>query len=834
MSAESCLIAKIQAGVVDTKKSEEALKLLRRRTALARGDENIGAKEAVEILQKQTRDVKRRKFLQMQRWRQIADGQVDLSARDLERYYRAVISFDPRGRFNTASVDDATEQVRSTAFGLMSQFIEENRSRAAGLQFEGRDKASIHAIRRELKGENTGDAAAKEQAAGISQMLEYMRREFNLSGGSIPFRKDFGYPQIHIARRVAQAGRDQWRRDIIDLLDREQMIDLETGKPMTDAKLSEVLNRTYDKIVTDGDIDIVPGQGGIVARSIGTKRAEERYLIFRDADALQKYEDLYGEQNLFVALVNHVDGMSRDIGVMRILGPNPEATIRQMKQTIAATKAREATAAGRPLSNAEFDALHNKASALDREYATVSGAIYSGDGNKWTRGIQGARQIINSSLLGSTTLIATGGDLATSAVTAAFLGMPVSRVVMRQLRTFATNSVVDRRVALRGELGAEGWAATALTQSRYTGELLGPNATRRISDVVLRSSLLNAWTDGARVGFKTEYAGHIAEAASSPWASLPSPTRNSLARHGITPGEWDTIRRTPKFEAENGATLIRPSDIIANNTKLAPDAIRALATKFHGLIRNETDFAIPIPSVRSQAFLSGGFKRGTFWGEAIGIATMLKQFPTTLAMTHLNRGFNDVYLSTGGRYAYVAGLFVAMTMAGALAFQLRSIAKGRDPVDMTDPKVAGTFWANSMLTGGGLGIFGDFLFQDFNRFGGSLAETLLGPGFSALGRATAIGQIAIQATFDEKARDKLGPRLLEFSRSFMPGQNLWYARLAFERMALDNIREQIDPDYKRKIRGMKRRARREFGQDFFAPPGRSIQRPPDLAAAFGG
>ena len=42
------------------------------------------------------------------------------------------------------------------------------------------------------------------------------------------------------------------------------------------------------------------------------------------------------------------------------------------------------------------------------------------------------------------------------------------------------------------------------------------------------------------------------------------------------------------------------------------------------------------------------------------------------------------------------------------------------------------YWINAAIYGGGLGIFGDFLFADQNRYGGSMAKTMAGPVISFL------------------------------------------------------------------------------------------------------
>ncbi len=73
---------------------------------------------------------------------------------------------------------------------------------------------------------------------------------------------------------------------------------------------------------------------------------------------------------------------------------------------------------------------------------------------------------------------------------------------------------------------------------------------------------------------------------------------------------------------------------------------------------------------------------------------------------------------------YAAWLFIGTTVLSALGEQLSQIGEGRDPLDMSDPK----FWAKSAMRGGGVGLIGDFLFADQNRYGGGIVASLARAG----------------------------------------------------------------------------------------------------------
>jgi len=74
-------------------------------------------------------------------------------------------------------------------------------------------------------------------------------------------------------------------------------------------------------------------------------------------------------------------------------------------------------------------------------------------------------------------------------------------------------------------------------------------------------------------------------------------------------------------------------------------------------------------------------------------------------------------------------------MMGYLANATKDILKGKEPMDVFDDE---TFIDKSTLLraftqGGGLGIYGDFIFGEFNRYGQSPLETFAGPSLGTAG-----------------------------------------------------------------------------------------------------
>src|SRR6185312_5860751 len=81
--------------------------------------------------------------------------------------------------------------------------------------------------------------------------------------------------------------------------------------------------------------------------------------------------------------------------------------------------------------------------------------------------------------------------------------------------------------------------------------------------------------------------------------------------------------------------------------------------------------------------------------------------------------------------AYFAPLAVALTLGGAAYIQIKNVLDGKEPEPMGPDN--GAFWLRALSQGGGFGLFGDFVSANENRFGGTLAESIAGPGVSFWG-----------------------------------------------------------------------------------------------------
>jgi hypothetical protein len=774
--------------------------------------------DAFDTIRKQAMQRKRQKAMQLRTWqgikRDIASYRgIDGKPNEVEGAY-ALFEEDQLSTYS--SITQREGSVKGEAFGEMNRVLGEFRRNIVG---EVRQKATLNNMVREVFGENTGDASAREFAKAWQAASELLRKRFNRAGGAIAKRTDWGMPQNHDQIAITKAGYTAWRDFIGDRLDRDKMIDEQTGLRFSDEKLELVLTDVYKTISTDGLNKLIPGAQGY-GKSLGNRRQDHRFLSFETATGWLEYQKKFGDANSFDTMISHITNMSRDISLMEILGPNPAATLQFLKQTL--------------VKNAKTEKAVKQAKAADTKidnlYMFVTGKNNSPVNGFWASTFAGTRQLLTAAQLGSASLGAIT-DLNFQRMARSFAGLPQTSTLNGYLKQLAPLGQREKgELAIRLGLIAEGWTSLAAAQMRYVGDVSGPEVTRRISDFVMRASLLSPMTSAGRWAFGMEFLGFMAQSRNLKFNELEPNFKRTFERYGLGESSWNQIRSTDLYNFE-GATFLRPADIRAR-TDLTTSQAEFLTTRVLEMVNSETNFAVPSTNMRGKMMLQGDTRPGTVSGELARSFGMYKGFGVTLVNTHLIRGMSQE--GVRGKGTYFADLLLSATVMGALALQLKEMSKGRDPRPMFgDSDETMSFWGAAFLQGGGLGIYGDFLFADRNRYGGGLKETVAGPVVGVVDDALnlTVGN-AIQLARGEDT--KIGSELARFAQDYTPGSSIWYARLGLERVWWDRLQIMTDPKAKQKMRKRERKYKKDYGQKYWWAPGDAQPtRSPNLDNALG-
>lgn len=819
-----CVLRAVEDGQMSQETANEVIESWEEKVRdLGGGDEGVpeGTEKALAELVKEIEagTLRRRRAQLKQALRQDAlKARVRNAGVRADKAAQAIIDLDSGSlEFAGENVGLRRENVRGQAFSLMVDFIQQGRSKLAGLT---RDTTQMRDIVRALHGQDVGQTA-KLAAEGLMKARQYLVNRFNRAGGDIRMREDFGWTHKHNASLMVDAGREAWIEFVMPRIDPTKMFNA-AGDPMTGPQLRRALEESYESIVGKDAQQI----GGSFSRRFGSPvnaRAQHRELAFRNADDWFDYQERFGDRDVFESIVGEIEQLSRDVALIEVLGPYPRATVEALKTEVDSTlREALATASGRQGRN-----LQNRLGEhnfLDRLFEQVNGTANIPADSGFATFAQSTRSLLTGAQLGSAAIVSLG-DIATNTLTARMSGLSQTRLMGELMRQLDPTNSAHRELAARMGYIAETWAGNQVGAQRLLGEVTGVQRVARITDTVLRASGLNALTDGNRSAFKLEFVGHMTDEATKPLEQVEPALKRTLEKYGVTSEEWDVYRNTPRWSDEaTGASFIRPEDIYLNARDASPaDAQAALdvANKIGEIVHSEGRLAVITPTARSRALAVGNTQAGTFWGEVVRNTVLYKSFLISFTMQHGARFWAQSGALSKG--AYLSHLIIGMTISGAIAEQASQITQGKEPIDMTSEDNIVPFWTSAVARGGGLGALGEVLYSAVsakNYSNTTFISALAGPVAALIESGVELTAGNIVELIRDGEASNVGNDLKKFADDLVPGKSLWYAKLAYERILFDTLQELIDGgDANRRFRRAERDAQREFDQDFWWRPG---------------
>lgn len=686
----------------------------------------------------------------------------------------SVLTRDINEKAGYSNIDTSGKAITAQYDAKLAELYSRFRTRTLGLT---QDKEGLGDLVRAMFNKESDDVEINEMAKALKEVFEDQRQRFNQAGGHIEKNELHNLPIKHNALSITGGGEmmlglDSWKKYISPLLDRKN-IKSDTGIPLDDAQLDEALDYVYKSIATGGAHKANVFEGGAALRKkLGDRHANRRFLYFKDGDSWMKYNEKYGEGDIFTVINDHVEGMSHDIALIERLGPDPRKVFDSL---LTQAKAE----GGKPKELAMLEAV----------YKTISGHIDATRVVGLADFFQSTRNVITASTLGGA-MLSSVSDVPMSAITAKYNGMSMMKVWKRQAALLRPANEADRIFAVQTGVGAEAMTSRASAGNRYA-DVYGIGPTAKAAEVVIRGSFLQTWTDAGRKAFGIEYSAHLANNFKKSFDGLDDNIKRAFQTYGIKKADWDTLRKSKALKYKG-----------------APFADLTKHEKFQNMVISEMDFAVPTPDARVRAITSGGLDRGSPGGEMWRSAMMFKSFPITMITTHLYRAMNQDGFANKLAYAGILGM--GGMVFGGIALQAKDIARGREPREIT-PEFMGAAFAQ----GGGLGIFGDFLFSDVNRFGGGIASTLLGPTAEMADKT--IGLTLGNAQQLMKGEDtNFSGETVKYIERYTP--SIWQINLIkssiFNQMALA-----ADPKIRKKFNRMVRKRQKDYNQDYWWKPG---------------
>tara|TARA_R100001594_G_scaffold98849_1_gene133398 strand:- start:46 stop:2580 length:2535 start_codon:yes stop_codon:yes gene_type:complete len=645
----------------------------------------------------------------------------------------------------------------------------------------------------------SGNKTSLAIAESMEEANELLRKQANKSGADISRIIGRIVKQSHDGIKIYKAGFEKWFNDISPLLDEDRTF----GRPMSAEERYNFLSEVYDTIVSGkrndihANLDEAPGFVGVA--NMGKRLSHSRSLHFKqDGESAWKYMNAYGYNHIGSVFANSLLSMSDSVAAMMHLGPNPRAMLKEFLQR-AQNTARDAKDRD-TLAKLTSDVMEKRLNALFDEISGVGNQLPKfGSGMSYhiARISNWLKNLSSSALLGGVP-IASVGDIGTSGYRLNEIGENFFRAHLNSIGGLIPEAVGGKGGRRSGQareiadsLGVGMDALTSSVQSRWIGNDVSDGQGASMVSWLMRVTGMNWMNDSLKTAAGLTLSNFIAKQSGKKFADLDVSLRSEMEAYGLGADDFKLMN-----------SVVQDVDGVKYHDITAIDDIDA-RIRINGFFTGFVNSAILTPGARAKMTLRFG-ERGTFGGEFSNLFFHLKSFSVTYGMEMLSRGFSKS--NEGNRVGALISMILTSMAYGYLAATLKDLAKGKQPVNIAEKP--GQVMLLSLMHGGGLGFYGDLLygFMESSSFNKGLLETAGGPVIGQLASLPNIVKNIAEGDFDRAAQG--GYRV---AKSFLPGANIWYTRMAVDYLIFWQMSEYLNPGWARRF---ERRIREETGQEF--------------------
>jgi hypothetical protein len=566
----------------------------------------------------------------------------------------------------------------------------------------------------------------------------------------------------------------------------------------------DFLNRVYNSLARNEHIVTDGSSGSYGSRDITKNMSAKRVLLFKTSDDWFDYNKKFGFGNLRESFFFGLQRSANNIGIINVLGTKPEENFNTIKGLVA----------NNLLKNEKITQKikdRNYQYQLDEVTGRVN-MIGHFAGAKWSAI---TRSIANMTKLGGA-VISSFTDIHNYARELKWQGKTYLGGVQEAMSALSKIKSSERRIGIAQQLGFMNDNLTHDLAGRYsTGDVLNKGFTK-IQRTFFKLNLLRWWTDSLKEGAILGLGNYVASKRNIAFVNLDDKFKRLITHFGVDEKIWNTIRKMDVEKAEDGTEFFSVRNIdnlttkevlplmdMKNPSQRQIDLFKDnLKTKITGIFVDRSSFAVLESDARVRAFMKQGLLAGTFPGEAIRFMGQFKGFAIAFTQKSIGR---EMAAIKAGRTAEgvlgIANLFIGATIFGYISNSVLDILKGKTPKDPTDFKT----WLASAARGGGLGIYGDFLFQESKSSAGVLA-TIAGPVISEAGKLYKVFDYVKEGNIDAAQRQAYKSVI-----GNIPFLNLFYAKTAFDYAIGYQMMETLSPGYLRRMeREMKKNGDQEF------------------------
>ena len=626
----------------------------------------------------------------------------------------------------------------------------------------------------------------RDAAKKLGKNLDEMEADPNLKGSDINYNKNF----------------TAWKNFVLDKLDKER-----TFAGVDD--IDQFMLFAYNSLVKNENLKSNGADfsyGARATKDVAKSSKFKRVLHFKTADDWFDYNDVFGVGNLKESFFSGLQTAGRNIGIMDTLGTKPSENFEKIRKAVAKRMV---------MDKRDQNTVSSK--KFNKFISVVDGSIYTVENFGVAKYSAIARALSSMAKLGGATVSA-AADIGLYGSEMRYQGKSFLGGMFEAMSSLARIKNTKQKKDIAEMLGFIADNTIYDIAGRYqVGDNLSKGFTKA-QRFFFKVNLLSWWTNTLKEGAMLGMANYFAKQKNLSFDSLNPQLKNLFKVYNIDSTKWNVIRKTAMEKADDGTEFINIglldqisdadvkkitgiNDLTTREIGIEKDKFKASVS---GMLLDRSIYAVIEPDARVRATMTQGQLAGTAAGEALRFFFQFKAFPLSIVQKVLGREidyFKGQNKEVQRGIVGLAAIVVTSGLLGYLSMTIKDLLKGRSPRDPTKVKSV----MAAFLQGGGLGIYGDVLFQE-TRSGGDILGQLAGPvPLTAFDLVQAI-KYGIRGE-----GGKAGRTAYRAVSQSIPFLNLFYLKTAFDYLIGYSIMETMSPGT---LRRMENRMRRDYNQEF--------------------
>jgi len=626
-----------------------------------------------------------------------------------------------------------------------------------------------------LKPGVTGNRAAQALANIIHKWQTIAIDRANKAGAHIAPLEGYITRQTHSDTAIRKMGEEGWMKFITPLLDHGKTF-IEEGVNLGDVFEALATGKHFTALE---EYTYIPSPS---SSNIAARLAAPRKLHFKSADDWLTYNEACGLYRLSDSVLLNLERIGESIGLLETLGSNPAVTFKNLQKRI--VEELRAQAAIDDVALAEMKRVEKERLGGMLEWLMGHNTPESPKAAAISQGIRNWKAMAS---LGKAVL-SSFPDMANWAVELQNNGVPLLKSYGNILNalTYSLNSAEKKSLARKLGIACDNLLGFAY--SRLNADSPVPGAMTKATNAFFKLNCLEWWDRSFKHTMGMVLSNHLAEATGKEFAALPKALRDKLSYYGIEGGSWDVLRHA--VETIEGNPYLLPDNILSIKDShfikagIPEGAIDPTKERLSNAVRcyllDRVNTGIATPGQIERYLMYFGTRAGTPEGEFWRFFLQFKTFPLTFIMRPLKSvtvdrlpigertgNYKDIIrsLQNPTTLGLMGQLLMGTTVLGYVSMCATKMLKGEAIPDPEDGKI----WKAAVLKGGGLGLYGDFLFQEYSRYGRTVLAESAGP---------MMGVAADLLTLYNDAKNgewgKVKQEGLKLFKRNTPGQNLFY------------------------------------------------------------